>query len=113
MVGPETTQKGEGVVAELRPWQPLKPLAGTVTGEATKVHGDDLVGGFRLPVRLGVKCGGEIQLHTRQREQFTLEVACEHRVPIANNRSRDPVEANDVVEEASGDGGCCVRVSQR
>jgi hypothetical protein len=58
-------------------------------------------------------CGGEIQLHTRQQEQFTLEVACEHRVPIANDRSRDPVEANAVVEEASGDEGCCVRVSQR
>jgi hypothetical protein len=46
-----------GVVCVLYPWQPTKPLPGTVAGEASQVHDDDPVGGLGLAVRLRVKGG--------------------------------------------------------
>lgn len=44
-----------GVVDVFRPWQPAKPVARTVTGEAARIHGNGLVGRLRLSVRLGVE----------------------------------------------------------
>lgn len=50
----EGSLKG-GAVDILRPWQPVQPLAGSIIGEATKVHGDDLVGCLGLAVSLGME----------------------------------------------------------
>jgi hypothetical protein len=34
------------VVAVFGPQEPLKPLLRAISGEASQIHGDDLVGGF-------------------------------------------------------------------
>jgi len=43
------------VVDELCPRQPAQPLARTISGEAPQVHGDHLVGGLSLAIRLGME----------------------------------------------------------
>lgn len=43
---------GESVVAIFHPGKPLNPHLGAVVDGATKVHGDGLVGGLGLAIRL-------------------------------------------------------------
>jgi hypothetical protein len=44
-----------GVVDVLRSGEPAQPLSRAISGEAAQVHDDDLVGGLRLVVRLGME----------------------------------------------------------
>ena len=79
------------VVAVLRPWQPVKPRSGSITGRAAKVHGYRLVRRLGLPVGLGVERRAHLQLDARELEQVPPDMAGEHRVAVADDGLREAV----------------------
>jgi hypothetical protein len=66
------------VVRVLRPWQLTKPLPGTVAGEASQVHDDNLVGGLGLAVRLRVKGEGHVEHRPSEPHELLPERRGEH-----------------------------------
>jgi hypothetical protein len=57
-----------------------------------------------------MKGGAHAQLNTSQPEEVTPKVACEDRVSIAHDRLWKTVQADNVGEERTGDGGGRVRM---
>jgi hypothetical protein len=100
------------VEEEFRPWEPPEPLARPVSCQAPQVHEDVTVGRLRLPVGLGVKRRGHLQLGPHQPHQLLLERRHEHRVPVGDHGLWNTVEADNVVEESLGDRFSGVRVCQ-
>jgi hypothetical protein len=92
-----------GVVCVLRPWQPTKPLPGTVAGEASQVHDDDSVGSLSLAVRLRVKGGRHVELHPSEPHELLPERRGEHWIAVRDNGLWKPMEAHDVGEEGVRD----------
>jgi len=93
-----------GVVGVLRPWQPTKPLSGTVAGEAAQVHDDDPVGGLGSAVRLQMKGGRHVELRPHEQHELLPERRGEHRIVVRDDGVRGTMESNDVDEEAVRDG---------
>ena len=54
-----------------------------------------------------------VQLDARLAKQIPPNLADEHGIAIAHDGIREPVQADDVVEESAGDGGRRVRVAQQ
>jgi hypothetical protein len=71
----------------------------TMKGEASKVHGNNLVSTVRFPVALPVKRRRHVELDAEQREQFPPELAHEYRIPVTHDRTGNPMEADNIVEE--------------
>jgi hypothetical protein len=60
-----------------------------------------------------VKHRRHVQLDPGQLEQLTPEIASEDWIAIADNGGLNPVEAHNVVEEATNDGCCSVGMAER
>jgi hypothetical protein len=88
-----------GVVAVLHPREPLEPLAGQVTSEATKVHCDDLVDRLRLAIGLWVECRGQLQLYSGHGEELRPKFAGEDGISVADYGAWNHVEPHNVVKE--------------
>ena len=102
-----------GVVAVLRPSQPVDPGVWAIARSAPRVHGQHLVDDLRLPVRLAVEGGAEAKLYVGYLEQIAPHVAGEDRVAIADHGPREAMEPNDAVKEGVGDKGGSVGVAER
>ena len=57
------------IVGVLSPRKPRRPLSGTIAGEATQLHGDDLVRHLRLAIGLRVERQAHLKLGTHGAEQ--------------------------------------------
>jgi hypothetical protein len=62
-----------------------------ITGQATEIHDDDLIGGLRLAISLWVECCSHVEADVGQCEELSLESAGEHWVAVAHGGPRDTV----------------------
>ena len=72
-----------------------------------------LVDHLGFPVVLWMECRTQAQFYARHLKKITPDMAAEHRVVVAEDRGGKPMEADDVVEESSRDGGGGVGVAER
>jgi hypothetical protein len=85
---PATTSRG-CVEDVLRPRQPPEPLPRPVACETTQVHDDDAVGRLGLPIGLGVKGSGHVELGADQPHELAPKIGCEDRVAIRDDGLRN------------------------
>jgi hypothetical protein len=90
-----------------------RPCTGTVTGDATEVHGDGLVGGLKLTIYLRVEGGAHAQLDTTcHPEQVVPYDANEQWVTVIDDRHPKTVESDNPSEKDARDGGGSVGVAK-
>jgi hypothetical protein len=90
----------EGVVAVLRPREPIHPRTRPITCNTVQVHSNHLVHHLGLPIHLWVKRRAHAELNARQAKQ--VAAAGEDGVPITHDGQGKPVQLNDAVEERPG-----------
>jgi hypothetical protein len=90
----------------------MKPLSGTVAGEASQVYDDDPVGGLSLAVCLRVKGGRHVELRPSEPHELLPERRGKHWIVVRDNGLWNPMEAHDVDEEGMRDGLSGVGVHQ-
>jgi hypothetical protein len=81
----------QGVVAVLRPREPVHPSPRSITCHTTKVHGDHLVDNLGLVVRLRVKRRAHAEGDAGTLEEVAPDVSGKHRVSIADDGGGEPV----------------------
>jgi hypothetical protein len=80
-----------GIVAVLRPGEPVDPRARPITYRTSQIHRDDLVDDLGLAIRLGMKGRTEPLLDTCTFKEIALEIAGEDWVAIADNGAGETV----------------------
>jgi len=90
-----------GIVAVLRPGQPVHPRLRQVTCDTPKIHCDDLIDHLRLTVCLRVEGRAHAERDAGHLEEVTPHMTGENRVPVADDGRREPMQTNNAVEECT------------
>lgn len=102
-----------GVVAVLRPRQPINPRTGPITCDTAQIHSNHLVDHLRLTVCLRMERCAHAQGDARHLEEVMPHMAGADRIPVADDRRREAVEPYNAVEERPGDRDGGVGVAER
>jgi hypothetical protein len=78
-----------------------------------KIHRDHLGDHLRLAIRLWVEDSTHAQGDASHLEEVVPHMAGEHRVSVADDGRRKPVQPDDAIEEGTGDRGRGVGVAKR
>lgn len=68
----------------------MEPLAWTIAGEATEVHGNDFVDSLRLPIGMRVECRAQVELDAGEVEELPPEVVGEDGVVVVEMEHGNP-----------------------